>query len=110
MDPRLKSLFDKFHTGDETWRGKCIGLLQQAAESGANISATLVGEEGVRGIATGSNNATWEPAQAWGIDINTCYEYCSRSKFPMVLYSFLLLRRRLESIANGRRSSTTKYS
>ncbi|KAK0654811.1 hypothetical protein B0T16DRAFT_395707 [Cercophora newfieldiana] len=84
MDPRLKGLFDDFQSGSETWRGKCIEKLRQAAEDGADIAASLVGEDGVRGIAVGGNNATWEPAQAWGVDINTCYEYCSRAKFPMV--------------------------
>jgi hypothetical protein len=84
MDPRLSGLLDDFATGGETWRGRCIEKLRQAAEDGADITERLVGEDGLRGIDSVTNNATWEPAQGWGVGINTCYEYCSRARFPMV--------------------------
>jgi hypothetical protein len=92
MDSRLEDLFNKFASW-ESWRGKCVAKLREAViDDGAQsrIVASLVGEDGARGIA--QNNATWKPEQVWGVDINTCYAYCGRSKFPMVDISLTSLR------------------
>ncbi|KAM7188658.1 hypothetical protein V8F33_010523 [Rhypophila sp. PSN 637] len=84
MDSKLKDLLANF-TSNESWRGKCVEKLQEAVvDNGAQsrVMASLVGEDGVRGVA--QNGTTWEAEQVWGVDINTCWEYCGRSKFPMV--------------------------
>ncbi|KAM7214984.1 hypothetical protein V8F06_009661 [Rhypophila decipiens] len=84
MDSRLEGLFANF-TSNESWRGKCVEKLREAVvDNGAqsSVMASLVGEDGVRGVA--QNGTTWEAEQVWGVDIKTCWEYCGRSKFPMV--------------------------
>ena len=91
MDSRLEDLFDRF-ASHESWRGKCVEKLREAVtDDGAqsSIIAHLVGEDGARGVT--QNNASWKAEQVWGIDINTCYKYCGRSKFPMVVAPSLSL-------------------
>lgn len=83
MDSRLQQLFKNFGSG-ESWRGKCVDKLSEAVKFGdqTSIIASLVGEEGLRGITRKS--PLWKAEEIWGIDINTCYKYCSRTKFPMI--------------------------
>jgi hypothetical protein len=87
MDTRLENLF-KDRNMTETWTGKCASMLYQAAINGskASIIASLVDKKGVR---VTDNSSSWKTEDVWGININTCYEYCSREAFPMVCYSSL---------------------
>ncbi|KAM7206481.1 hypothetical protein V8F20_002830 [Naviculisporaceae sp. PSN 640] len=92
MDSRLEGLFNKF-ASDESWKGKCVQKLREAVvDHGAqSIVGSLVGGDGDREVAR--NNATWKAEQVWGVNINTCYEYCSRGRFPMVFnYQAFLAR------------------
>ncbi|KAF2760244.1 hypothetical protein EJ05DRAFT_276837 [Pseudovirgaria hyperparasitica] len=65
-----------------SWTAKCIGKLLDA-DNITHVADGLVGENGVKPVQY--VRGVWD---IWGVDLPTCYQYCSRSQFPMV-FDFL---------------------
>lgn len=64
-----------------SWTSKCVDRLFNA-DNLTSIAAGVVGKHGEKAVEKFTG--------AWGIDIETCYAYCSRQEFPMV-FPFPLL-------------------
>jgi hypothetical protein len=63
---------------DSSWAAKCVSRLLKA-DNLRDIAEGLVAQNGHKPVKLVKD--------AWGIDIATCYAYCGRQKFPMVLLS-----------------------
>jgi hypothetical protein len=76
----LKSFLTPIGQGS-SWAAKCVRRLLEA-ENLTEIAGGMVAQSGRKPVKLVKN--VWD---AWGIDMKTCYTYCDRQNFPMVLSS-----------------------
>lgn len=91
----LEGLLEHYQNGT-TWVSKCVDTLLKSGKF-AEITEGLVTQHGSKPVEFLKD--AWN---ARGIDIATCYEYCSRQNFPMVrldTYNPHAMRRHAENTA-----------
>ena len=79
-DSELSGFLERFVNGS-SWSTKCVSRLL-AGDNLRDVAEGLVAQNGHKPV-----RFVKEAWNAWGIDIATCYAYCGRQNFPMVLLS-----------------------
>lgn len=74
------------YSNTDQWKGACVSRVDQGVKAGQsqNVFAGLVNRTG------NYVDINKDPNNVWGINLNTCYEYCGWDKLQTVSNSTVL--------------------